>query len=197
MKKFLLTIICLVVALSYSQAQLFPSVKFGVKGGLGFSSLKDNDKYFSSDTKTGFQLGLWGRVGLAGIHVQPEAYYASKKVGLSPNGKNVSDGQATFKSFDVPVLLGTRIGLGPVGFRIQAGPVFSFAQDGKINFDTDIADFSKYKKNSTGIIGGLGLDVSKFTVDLRYEHGLSNLNENKDINSKIRMWTIGVGFNFL
>ncbi|MEJ5053137.1 porin family protein [Sphingobacterium sp. MYb382] len=196
MKKCLLTIICLIAAISYSQAQLFPSVKFGVKGGLGFSSLKDNNKYFSSDTKTGFQLGLWGRIGVAGFHVQPEAYYASKKVGINPTGTD-TDGQATFKSFDVPVLLGTRIGLGPVGFRIQAGPVFSFAQDGKINFDTSIADFNKYKKNSTGLIGGLGLDISKVTFDIRYEHGLSNLSQNSDVNSKIRMWTVGLGFNIL
>jgi len=84
-----------------------------------------------------------------------------------------------------------------VGFRIQAGPVFSFAQDGKVNFDTSIADFNKYKKNATGLIGGLGLDISKLTVDLRYEHGLSNLSESKDFSQKIRMWTVGVGFNIL
>lgn len=196
MKKCLLTIICLIAAISYSQAQLFPSVKFGVKGGLGFSSLKDNNKYFSSDTKTGFQLGLWSRIGVAGFHVQPEAYYASKKVGLNTTQEN-KDGQATFKSFDVPVLLGTRIGLGPVGFRIQAGPVFSFAQDGKINFNSSIADIDKYKKSSTGLIGGLGLDISKVTFDIRYEHGLSNLAESKDISQKIRMWTVGLGFNIL
>src|SRR5690606_35564125 len=149
--------------------------------------------FFDSDTKTGYQLGLWGRVGVAGFHVQPEAYYASKKAGVKTEGEN---GEATFKSVDVPVLLGTRIGIGPIGFRVQAGPVFSFAQDGKVNLKT-ATDWDKYKKSSTGIIGGIGADISKFTVDLRYEHGLTNLSDNSTYNQKIRMWTVGVGFAFL
>ncbi|MFD1769382.1 porin family protein [Sphingobacterium suaedae] len=196
MKKSLLTLICLLVAVGFSQAQLLPTFKLGVKGALGFSSLSSEGKMFNSDTKTGFQLGLWGRVGIAGFHVQPEAYYASKKVGIEYTQAEGEDGDATFKSFDVPVLLGTKIGLGPIGFRIQAGPVFSFAQDGKVNFTT-ATDWDKYKKTSTGIIGGIGADISKFTVDLRYEHGLTNLNENSNYDQKIRMWTIGVGFAFL
>lgn len=197
MKKSFLTLICLIAAISFTQAQLLPTFKLGIKGALGFSSLSSEGRYFSSETKTGFQLGVWGRVGIAGFHVQPEAYYASKKVGISEPGANAASGQATFKSFDVPVLLGTRIGLGPVGVRLQAGPVFSFAQDGKINFDASLADFDKYKKNSTGIIGGIGADISKLTFDVRYEHGLSNLNTAGDTNQKIRMWTVGVGFAIL
>ncbi|WP_437920773.1 outer membrane beta-barrel protein [Sphingobacterium sp. LRF_L2] len=193
MKKSLLTLICLIVAVGISQAQLLPTFKLGVKGALGFSSLSSEGKLFNSETKTGFQLGAWGRVGIAGFHIQPEAYYASKKVGFTDNGES---GDATFKSFDVPVLLGTKIGLGPVGFRVQAGPVFSFAQDGEIDF-ARATEWDSYKKSSTGIIGGIGLDISKLTVDLRYEHGLTNLNESGLDNQKIRMWTIGVGFAFL
>lgn len=193
MKKSLLTLICLIVAISASQAQLLPSIKFGVKGALGFSSLSSEGKLFNSDTKTGYQLGLWGRVGVAGFHVQPEAYYANKKVGVETEDQ---EGDATFKSFDVPVLLGTKIGIGPIGFRIQAGPVFSFAQDGKVSFTT-ATDWDRYKKTSTGVIGGIGADISKFTVDLRYEHGLTDLNDSPDYNQKIRMWTVGVGFAFL
>lgn len=193
MKKSLLTLICLIFAVGITQAQLLPTFKLGIKGALGFSSLSSEGQFFNSDTRTGFQLGAWGRVGIAGFHVQPEAYYASKRVGAETNTPG-EDGVATFKSFDVPVLLGTRIGLGPVGVRIQAGPVFSFAQDGSVNFTTN---WDNYKKTSTGLIGGIGADISKFTVDLRYEHGLTDLNESPDYNQKIRMWTIGVGFAFL
>lgn len=192
MKKSILTLICLIAAIGISQAQLFPTFKVGLKGGLGFSSLRSEGRFLNSDTKTGFQLGAWGRVGIAGFHVQPEAYYASKKVGIQTEGGQ--EGDATFKSFDVPILLGTRIGLGPIGARIQAGPVFSFGQNEDISF-TKPSDWGDYKKSSTGIIGGIGADISSFTVDLRYEHGLTNLNEIG--NQKIRMWTIGVGFSFL
>lgn len=196
MKKLILAAIVCVLSVTYSQAQLLPSFKLGVKGALGFSTLHSEGKLFNSDTKTGYQLGVWGRVGIAGFHVQPEAYFASKKVGIEQTGTDPDSGEGTFKSLDVPILLGTKIGLGPIGFRIQAGPVFSFAQDGEIKYN-NIANFDDYKKNSTGIIGGIGADISKLTVDLRYEHGLTNLNGSGNDNQKIRMWTIGVGFAFL
>lgn len=53
------------------------------------------------------------------------------------------------------------------------------------------------KKTSTGIIGGIGADISKFTIDLRYEHGLSNLNANSSNDQKLKMWTVGVGIAIL
>ena len=193
MKKSLLTLICFIAAISFAQAQLLPTFKLGIKGGLGFSSLSSEGKFFNSDTKTGFQLGAWGRVGIGGFHVQPEVYYASKKAGIKT--ESGQDGDATFKSMDVPVLLGTKIGLGPIGARIQAGPVFSFAQDGKVVNISEATSWDKYKKNSTGIIGGVGVDISSLTIDLRYEHGLTNLNETG--NQKLKMWTIGVGFAIL
>lgn len=195
MKKSLLTLICFIAAISFAQAQLLPSFKLGIKGGLGFSNLRTEGKYFNSDTKTGFQLGLWGRIGVAGFHIQPEAYYASKKAGIKLTEGNET-GDATFKSLDVPLLLGTRIGLGPVGFRLQAGPVFSFAQKEKISL-SNVANFDDYKKTSTGIIGGIGADISKFTLDLRYEHGLSNLNANSSNDQKLKMWTVAVGIAIL
>ena len=193
MKKFLLGLTALFLSVHVSQAQLFPSVKLGIKGAVNFSSLKANGQWLDSDTKAGFQLGAWGRVGAAGFHVQPELYYAQKKMGFATEE---GDGEATFKSMDLPVLLGTRIGIGPIGMRIQAGPVFSFAQDGKVSFSS-ATDFDNYKKTSTGIIGGLGADIGSITVDLRYEHGLSNLNDNSSFNQKISMWSIGLGYAFL
>lgn len=193
MKKLILAAIVCVLSVTYSQAQLLPSFKLGIKGALGFSTLHSEGKLFNSDTKTGYQLGVWGRVGIAGFHVQPEAYFASKRVGITENSE---DGEGTFKSLDVPILLGTRIGLGPLGFRIQAGPVFSFAQDGEIKIN-NVTRWEDYKKSSTGIVGGLGVDVSSFTVDLRYEHGLTNIGQNATPDQKIRMWSIGVGYAFL
>ncbi|WP_140936748.1 porin family protein [Sphingobacterium lumbrici] len=194
MKKLILTAIVCVLSVTYSQAQLLPSFKLGVKGALGFSTLHSEGKLFNSDTKTGYQLGVWGRVGIAGFHLQPEAYFSSKKVEIE--GTDSDSGKGTFNSLDVPILLGTRIGLGPVGFRIQAGPVFSFAQDGEIKYN-NMANFNDYKKNATGIIGGIGVDISKLTVDLRYEHGLTNLTSSSSQDQKIRLWSIGVGYSFL
>lgn len=194
MKKLLLGLAAFFLCVQASQAQLFPSLKLGVKGALNFSSLKTDGQWLDSDAKAGFQLGVWGRVGAAGFHVQPELYYAQKKAGYDK--EDGSAGEATFKSLDLPVLLGTRIGLGPIGVRIQAGPVFSFAQDGKVSLGT-ITDTESYKKSSTGIIGGIGADISKFTVDLRYEHGLNNISKDSNHKQRISMWSLGIGYAFL
>src|SRR5690606_1766244 len=195
MKKIILAFAALFLMVQASQAQLLPSFKLGVKGALNFSSLKSDGKWLNSDTKTGYQLGVWGRVGIAGFHVQPELYYSQKKAGFDPT-EDAEAGEVTIKSMDLPILLGTRIGLGPLGVRIQAGPVFSFAQNGKFDIKT-ATNFADYKKTSTGIIGGVGADISNFTVDLRYEHGLNNLSESSNQKQKISMWSIGVGYAFL
>ncbi|HIY77113.1 MAG TPA: PorT family protein [Candidatus Sphingobacterium stercorigallinarum] len=194
MKKFLLGLAALFLCVQASQAQLLPSLKLGVKGAVNFSSLKSEGQWLDSDTKAGFQLGVWGRIGAAGFHVQPELYYAQKKAGYQKD--DGTSAEATFKSLDLPVLLGTRIGLGPIGVRIQAGPVFSFAQDGKVSL-SNLTNTENYKKTSTGIIGGVGADISKFTVDLRYEHGLNNISHDNNHKQRISMWSLGIGYSFL
>ncbi|MEI5983583.1 MULTISPECIES: porin family protein [Sphingobacterium] len=195
MKKIILGVAALLFCVQASQAQLLPSLKLGVKGALNFSSLKSDGKWLNSDTKTGYQLGVWGRVGAAGFHVQPELYYTQKKAGFKDQENN-EEGEATLKSMDLPILLGTKIGLGPLGVRIQAGPVFSFAQDGKVDFNS-ATDFENYKKSSTGIIGGIGADIKSITIDLRYEHGLNNISQESNRSQKISMWSIGLGYSFL
>ena len=192
MKKIILGLVSLFFFVHSSQAQLLPSLKFGVKGALNFSSLHSDGKLLNKETKAGYQLGVWGRVGAAGLHVQPELYYAQKKMAVESSAENES-GEATFKSMDLPILLGTRIGFGPLGVRIQAGPVFSFAQEGKVTFQT-ATDFENYKKTSTGIIGGIGADIRNITIDLRYEHGLSNINGDSGDKQNISLWSIGVGY---
>lgn len=194
MKKIILGLAALLFCVQATQAQLLPSLKLGVKGALNFSSLRSEGKILNSDTKAGYQLGVWGRVGAAGFHVQPEIYYAQKKMGVELEGDE--SGEVTLKSMDIPVLLGTKIGLGPIGVRIQAGPVFSFAQNGKVSFSS-ATNFDNYKKSSTGIIGGLGADIGSITVDLRYEHGLTNASQSNEYKQRISMWSIGLGYSFL
>lgn len=192
MKKIILCIISVICFTAVSQAQLLPNFKFGIKGGLNFSSLKSDGKWLNSETKTGYQAGIWARIGGAGFHVQPEAYFTGKNVKAEIIGENGEKGTLDFKSVDVPILLGTKFGLGPIGMRVQAGPVFSFAVEGESSL-SKYADFSNYKKNAAGIIGGIGVDISKITVDLRYEHGLTNLNNNEARDQKINLWSLGVG----
>src|SRR3546814_4054753 len=73
----------------------------------------------------------------------------------------------------------SRIGLGPAGLRIVAGPVVSFVVDKNIGDAlAQVPEFSEYKNQAWAVTGGLGLDISNFRIDARYEHGLSELSKN-------------------
>jgi len=196
MKKVFLSICLLFSTVWMASAQLLPTFQLGIKGGLNFSSLKTDEKFFDKSSRTGYQAGLWARIGGAGFHFQPELYVTGKNAEARVN-EGDAQVKMDFTSLDLPLLLGTRIGLGPIAARVQVGPVISFIID-KDNsiFDRlgDIGKTGSYKNQAIAITGGIGVDVMKFRADLRYEHGLSNLTKDGAESQKISLWTIGVGY---
>jgi hypothetical protein len=187
---FLLT--AMVFSSSSSFAQILPSLQFGIKGGANFSNIKDID--LKSSSRSGYLVGVWARLGGAGVHFQPELYVTTKGGELSNEGKL---DRVEFTTLDLPLLLGTRIGLGPVAARIQVGPVVSFVMDKNDSFLDNISavgDFKEYKNQTTSLTAGLGVDISKLRADLRYEHGISDVFKNNDDNGRMSLWTVAVGF---
>jgi|SRR5690606_15797866 len=195
MKKYFIIAFLVTATFFGANAQLLPSLQFGLKAGLNFSSLKsENDRYFDASTRTGYQAGVWARVGGAGIHFQPELYVTGKssEAKLVESGE---EGKVSFTSLDLPLLLGTRIGFGPAGLRIVAGPVVSFVVDKNIGQSLQqVTEFSEYKNQAWAVTGGLGLDISNFRIDARYEHGLSELSKNDSAPQKLNLWTVGIGY---
>jgi len=196
MKKALLSICILISTVTFASAQLLPTFQAGIKGGLNFSQLKTDGDWLSSSSRAGYQAGIWARIGGAGIHFQPELYLTGKstEATFTEDGGNIK-ADVTFTSLDLPLLIGTRIGLGPIAARIQAGPVVSFVVDKGIgNALKEVSDFKNYKNQAIAITGGVGVDIMKFRADLRYEHGLSDLSKDGSESQKISLWTIGVGY---
>ncbi|WP_293952934.1 MULTISPECIES: porin family protein [unclassified Sphingobacterium] len=192
MKKILPALLLIFGSVATAQAQLLPGFEVGVKGGLNFSKLKSDGKYFNSDTKAGYQAGLYGRVGVLGFHIQPEVYLTGKNTKVTNQNGESTD--VKFTTVDVPVLLGKRFGLGPIGARIQTGPIFSFKVDDKQDKVFDQLNPNNYKKSGTSWAFGVGADVSSLRVDLRYEMGLNKVNNESQANPKINMWSIGLGY---
>lgn len=188
MKKIYLSVLILAATVFTASAQLAPTFQFGLKGGANFATI--NDISLSSSTRTGYQFGVWTRLGAAGLHVQPELYVTSKGASLKGD-----DGKINLTSLDLPILLGTRIGLGPIAARIQAGPIVSFVIDDESKFGDAIGEVWKvkeYKNQSFGLTGGVGVDIMKLRADLRYEHGLSDVY--KGDNGKMSLWTLSIGY---
>jgi hypothetical protein len=187
MKKILLSAFLMLFS-SVAFSQLLPSFQFGVKGGANLSKFS-TENTFSSGNRAGYYVGLWTRIGAAGLHVQPELYLSGKNTDVTID--NI-EREIRFTSLDVPVLIGTKLGAAGVGLRLNTGPVFSFILDDEQKFGEAVGNVSRldFKGQNIAWQFGAGVDIGKIGVDLRYETGLSNVHENPD--TKLKIFTLGL-----
>ena len=148
---------------------------FGVKGGLNYNG---NGKYFESiganakepDKNVGFHLGVFGKIGNQ-IYFRPELVYTNTK-------SDYDNEEFKMQKFDVPLLVGIKV-LGPVS--VFAGPAIQYIVDADfegITIDDVESDFS------VGLNFGIGLNINKIGIDLRYERGFSE-NEGNFIQNNL------------
>lgn len=191
MKRFTLTAL-LMCSTFFAFSQVLPSFQFGIKGGFNLSKFS-TENTFSSDNKAGYYGGIWTRIGAAGIHLQPELYLSGKNTTLKGSGGQ--ENKVKFTSLDVPVLIGTKIGAAGIGIRLNTGPVASFILSEEQTFEDAASDIfdGKFKDQAFAWQIGTGLDVGKLSVDLRYEMGLSKLNSAGYPDTKLNMFTFGIG----
>lgn len=193
MKKYLLSAALLMMLSIGAKAQF----SLGVKGGVNFSKITTDN--LKESTVAGYQAGLFARFG-TGIYVQPELYVSSKggKFESTANNNNYT-GNVKFTTLNVPLLIGTAIGDDALNFRIMAGPVYSYAMDKSKNFSANFngayADFGNYKNSTLGYQVGAGVDIGSITADLRYEGGLTKINDN--YGQRQNVWALSVGFKIL
>jgi len=192
MKKLFISTSILLFSFS-AFGQIIPKVNFGLKGGMNVSKLNTKE-LFSSDNKAGYFGGVWLRVGGAGIHFQPELYVSGKSSNLKSNTGETN--KVTFTSLDLPLLVGTKFGILGTGFRVNTGPVVSFIIDDKQSFsDASSQVFKgKFKGQNFAWQFGAGFDISKFSIDARYELGLSNISKDGYPSTKLNLFMIGVGY---
>jgi hypothetical protein len=190
MKKYLLSATLLIMVCISAKAQF----SLGIKGGVNFSKI--NTDNVNSSTVTGYQAGLFARVGNS-WYLQPELYVNG--TGSEFNSAANGNGKVTFTNLNVPVLLGKSFGAKNLNFRVMAGPVLvvvmgkneSFSQ----NFSTAYANFGNYKGRNYGYQAGAGVDIGPITADLRYQRGLDKINYRYGQVQNI--WALSVGFKIL
>ncbi len=193
MKKYLLSVVLLVAVSISAKAQF----DVGVKGGVNFSNI--NADQLNKSTKTGYQAGVFLRVGSA-FYIQPEAYVASTggDFNSSNNGADYS-ASVRFTTLNVPLLLGHEFGTSSTNFRVMVGPVYSYNlsknESFSQNFNNAYHDFGNYNNSTLGYQVGAGVDFAGLTADLRYEGGLSKLNPN--YGQRANIWSVSIGFKIL
>ncbi len=169
--KWLISLIVLAFVSFTAQAQ--KGSAFGIKGGLNynangdyFESVGENSK--SPDRNIGYHVGLFGKFGNK-FFFRPELVYTSTK---SDYENNVFD----MKKMDAPLLFGFKV-IGPA--TVFAGPSLQYILDTEFA-GIDINDVEN--EFSVGLNFGIGVNLNRIGIDLRYERGFNN-NEANFINS--------------
>ena len=201
MKKILLTVSFLAcVVLTFGQ-----TLDFGVKAGFNTSSIAGSLNNVSSSFKSrsGSNIGIFARLGGSKLYLQPELLYATKN---SSFDATVSLGQTStntikIHTIQIPVLLGYKLlDLKLASIRAFTGPAGSFVTSGSItNINAQEVKDNLNSMNWAWQLGA-GVDVLKFTLDVRYEMGMNNITKNQiqdyiSIN-KGNIFTISLGFKF-
>lgn len=169
------------------------SVHFGVKAGVNIASLKvENGDDF--DTKASFNAG-----GLAHIHVtqhfaiQPELLFSGQG-GSYKVGNNTGHINLTY--LNIPVLAQYMFG---DGFRLETGPQVGFLLGAKSKVNKVTVDVKDSYKTSdvswafgAGYVSDMGLGV-----DIRYNLGLTNINDASNTDVQNRVFSAGLFYQFM
>jgi hypothetical protein len=170
MKKTLLGLFLIISSISFAQSS------YGIKAGLNYNGngdVKDSagDVLENPDHNVGFHVGVFGKIG-SSLFFRPEFMYT--------NTKSSYNGGRDFKmqKLDLPLLVGARI-IGPL--NVFVGPSLQYILD----TDYDQVTLGDVEHDLTvGAQFGVGVNIGRLGVDLRYERGLSN-NEANFINTNI------------
>jgi hypothetical protein len=173
MKRIIVFLLVMLIAVpSFSQ------IKFGIKAGIETTQIPTYDVSSSGvnniealgNTDWGLHGGLFMRLTLLGIYVQPEAVFVSNSFNYNVTTINGTELKSQkFNRLSVPVLLGFK--LGPV--RINAGPAASIQIGSPKALINDPNFENMYKGAVFGYQAGFGLDLlKKLTFDVRYAGSL-------------------------
>ena len=186
--------LALLVALAApaSQAQIIPSIDFGVAGGVNFASLSDATN-FDIDNSTGYHVGIYGDVGVLFASARIGVYYVSAGDIALTDGTTAGDDT----SYDfVAVPLDFQIKTPTPFFQAYAlvGPELRFAVDGLDTFNTDASTLAG--NVGLGVRGGLPLIGPSGFLELRYGRDFSGIRDDRtgeDADVKVHLVQIRLG----
>lgn len=180
MKKILLAftvLLAITASINQTKAQ---TVEIGLRGGVNIASLADAKQEVDSP-RIGLLAGVYGRVSIPGTRfsIQPEVLYSQK-------GAEVNNVEVKRSYLEIPVLLRLDfLTSGLLSPHISAGPYFGFKLDAKEESTGD---------TDSGLIFGVGVDINRFNVGLRYSLGLQRVYENDEERNQALSIVIGFGF---
>ena len=176
---------------------------FGIKAGLSFNSNGDLKEFTSEveqlyqdkgKSKSGYNVGFYGKLDLGSIYIRPELIYTKTTSEYELNTGNIEDYKMS--KIDAPLLVGIKV-LGPL--NIFAGPAFQYILDNDLK-GIEISDVEN--EFSIGVNIGASIEFGRFGIDVRYERGLSsneaewtNAGEKFRLDSRPEQLIVGLSYS--
>lgn len=185
------------------------SPKFGIKGGVNLTNMYVKD-VSDENMKVGFNGGFFAKLPVTrGFSIQPELLYTSKGAKETYDNFILGEGEYRFNLnyIELPVLAVFNVA---ENFNVHVGPYVSYLaeanikdleDDGTIDEIADL-DTDDFNRVDYGVAGGLGIDISNFTIGARYSYGFREIGKSGSVsgeltkdskNSAISLY-IGIGF---
>lgn len=195
MKKAMLTIMTLfMINITYAQ------FNFGPKVGLSSSELdftgksgNNGSSILPGESTVGFHAGIFARVNLGALYIQPEALFTQSGGEIRLDGFSEDIREVEFNKLDFPVMVGMKFAR---IFRLQAGPTLSILLDAELD-GLDQSIKSGYEDATIGYQAGVGVDLWNLIFDLKYEGNLSNFGDEIigfETDQRNNQWIVSVGF---
>jgi len=179
MKKMIsLAFACMICIASYAQ-----KFTFGPRVGVSQSKMiikqnASNGQYDSGEGVFGLHAGVFTRFSGSMFYVQPEVLFSAtgSKVTFSSNNNTTKEiREYKYNKIDVPVMFGIRLG----AVRFQAGPVASLILKADVKSGDTTDDVKEnYKDTRIGYQAGIGFDISRLILDVKYEGSLGEYTNN-------------------
>ena len=203
-------------------AQSTPS--FGIRAGVSSSSMKGDavsnlqnlldftGGAVATSARAGFFAGANASIPLSDlVSVEPGLYYSQKGYemkgelnlkGVEFLGANAK-AQLVSQYVDLPVLLKLNLN----GFQIFAGPQVSYLTKADLKTTAGVLGFNLLNKTidatdqfnrwDAAVTGGIGYRFANgVSLSASYDHGLSKVDANQNLDSYNRSFKVGLGFNF-
>ncbi len=125
----------------------------------------------------GYHAGLISQIELFNFFLQPELLYSSIRNDLDVYDLQSADPNEAIavrqklNRIDIPVMIGFKFKI----LKLEAGPVASFVISNNSDLETITEYDMQWNKATIGYQAGIGLDIGKIALDVKYEGNLSNL----------------------
>lgn len=198
MKK-LIALSSLIIIFIHANSQ---ELSFGARAGITRSSMVQHFADFANtDAITGFTGGFYLKAKILGFFVMPEIIYNQRGNDIQNVGSN------TIHYIDVPLLAGKQFFK---IFRVNGGPVLQYAIANDQLSNSNYYNQSSANNFVVGLQAGVGIDLFKFSFDVRYD---TNISESGTVNfvskipntnlpsynysSRASMWQFTLGYRFI